>query len=164
VATEVAARSPSHPSLLTSGAAPAYERHQPEETALYTVVCEQLETFLARAREGDRPAPRFIEQELRAYLVDSVLTEVLIRQWVLTLPYPPRYRCAYDAALTSDILRVFLRALFSALRRRAKSQWDTPRGQCGSVTFIQRFGSALNLNLHFPPPVLADRLRDLLTK
>jgi hypothetical protein len=197
VATEVAARSPSHPSLLTSGAAPAYERHRPEETALYTVVREQLETFLARAREGDRPAPRFIEQELRAYfrcgilahgflrlhcdacghdrlvpfsckrrgfcpscggrrmadtaayLVDCVLPEVPIRQWVLTLPYPLRYRCAYDAALTSEILRAFLRALFSALRRRAKSQWDTPRGQCGSVTFIQRFGSALNLNLHF---------------
>ena len=84
-----------------------------------------------------------------AHLVDCVLPEAPIRQWVLTLPYPLRYRCAYDAALTSDILRAFLRALFSALRRRAKSQWDTPRGQCGSVTFIQRFGSALNLNLHF---------------
>jgi len=59
------------------------------------------------------------------------------------LPYPRRYRCADDAALTSDILRAFLRALFSALRRRSESQWDTPRGQCGSVTFIQRFGSTL---------------------
>jgi hypothetical protein len=197
VATEVAARSPSHPGLLTPGGAPAYERHRPEETALYTVVREQLEAFLARAREGDRPAPRFIEQELRAYLrcgilahgflrlrcdacghdrlvpfsckrrgfcpscggrrmvdtaahlVDCVLPEVPIRQWVLTLPYPLRYRCAYDAALTSEVLRAFLRALFSALRRRARSQWGTPRGQCGSVTFIQRFGSALNLNVHF---------------
>ncbi len=195
MATEVAARSPSHPSLLTSGSAPAYERHRPEETALYTVVREQFETFLARAR--DRPAPRFIEQELRAYLrcgilahgflrlhcdacghdrlvpfsckrrgfcpscggrrmadtaahlIDCVLPEVPIRQWVLTLPYPLRYRCAYDAALASEVLRAFLRALFSALRRRAKSQWGTPRGQCGAVTFIQRFGSALNLNVHF---------------
>jgi hypothetical protein len=65
------------------------------------------------------------------------------------LPYPLRYRCAYDAALTSEVLRAFLRALFSALRRRAKSQWGTSRGQCGSVTFVQRFGSALNLNVHF---------------
>jgi hypothetical protein len=73
VATEVAARSPSHPSLLASGAAPAYERHRPEKTALYTVVREQLETFLARARKGDRPAPRFIEQELRAYLRCGIL-------------------------------------------------------------------------------------------
>lgn len=84
-----------------------------------------------------------------AHLVDCVLPEVPIRQWVLTLPYPLRYRCAYDASLTSAVLRAFLRALFPTLRRRAKSQWGTPRGQCGSVTFIQRFGSALNLNVHF---------------
>ena len=193
MATKVAASSPSHPGLLTSVGASAYERHRPEETALYTVVREQLEAFLACAREGDRPAPRFIEQELRAYLrcgilahgflrlrcdacghdrlvpfsckrrgfcpscggrrmadtaahlVDCVLPKVPVRQWVLTLPYPLRYRCAYDAALTSEVLRAFLRALFSTLRRRARSQWGTPRGQCGAVTCIQRFGSALNL-------------------
>jgi len=197
MATEVASRPTSHPSLLISGSAPAYERHRPEETALHTVVREQLETFLARAREGDRPAPRFIEQELRAYLrcgilahgflrlhcdacgndrlvpfsckrrgfcpscggrrmadtaahlVDCVLPEVPIRQWVLTLPYPLRYRCAYDAALTGEVFRAFLRALISALRRRTKSQWAIPHGQSGSVTVIQRFGSALNLNVHF---------------
>ena len=70
MATEVAARSHSHPSLVTSGSAPAYERHRREETAIYTVVREQREPFLARAREGDRAAPRFVEQELRAYLRD----------------------------------------------------------------------------------------------
>lgn len=32
----------------------AYERHQPEETALHTVVRGQLETFLAREGEGER--------------------------------------------------------------------------------------------------------------
>ncbi|MEN8183019.1 MAG: transposase [Myxococcota bacterium] len=65
------------------------------------------------------------------------------------MPYPLRYRCAYNAVLTSQVLRAFLRGLFSALRRRAKAQWGRPGGQCGAVTFIQRFGSALNLNLHF---------------
>lgn len=84
-----------------------------------------------------------------AHLVDCVLPEVPIRQWVLTLPYPLRYRCAYDAALTSEVLRAFFRALFSALRRRTKSQWAIPHGQSGSVTVIQRFGSVLNLNVHF---------------
>ena len=29
---------------------------------------EPLETFLARARERDRPVPRFVERELRGYL------------------------------------------------------------------------------------------------
>jgi hypothetical protein len=89
-----------------------------------------------------------------AHLVDCVLPEVPVRQWVLTLPYPLRYRCAYDAQLTSQVLRAFLRALFAALRRRATDRWGTTRGQCGAVSFIQRFGSALNLNLHFHTLVL----------
>jgi len=89
-----------------------------------------------------------------AHLVDRVLPEVPVRQWVLTLPYPLRYRCAYDARLTSAVLRAFLRALFAELRRRARQQGSTPRGQCGAVTFIQRFGSALNANLYFHTLVL----------
>ncbi len=52
------------------------------------------------------------------------------------------------------MLRVFLRALFAELRRRARHQWSIPRGECGAVTFIQRFGSALNANLHFHTLVL----------
>jgi len=55
-----------------------------------------------------------------AHLVDRVLPEVPVRQWVLTLPYPLRYRCAWDARLTSEVVRAFLRALFADLRRRAK--------------------------------------------
>ena len=87
--------------------------------------------------------------ESAAHLVDRVLPEVPIRQWVLTLPYPLRYRCAYDARLTSEVLRAFLRALFAELRRRARQRWKMQAPQCGAVTFIQRFGSALNLNVHF---------------
>jgi hypothetical protein len=32
---------------------------------------------------------------------------------------------------------------------RARQQWGVTRGQCGAVTFVQRFGGALNLNVHF---------------
>ncbi len=84
-----------------------------------------------------------------ARLVDRVLPAVPIRQWVLTLPYPLRYRCAYDRALASEVLRAFLRALFAELRRRVRRHWGVRAEQCGAVTFLQRFGSALNLNLHF---------------
>jgi len=84
-----------------------------------------------------------------AHLVDRVLPEVPIRQWVMTLPYALRYRCAYDAKLTSEVLRAFLRALFAELRRRARRELGEQAEQCGAVTFIQRFGSAMNLNLHF---------------
>jgi hypothetical protein len=84
-----------------------------------------------------------------AHLVDRVLPEVPIRQWVLTLPYPLRYRCAYEARLTSAVLRAFVRASFAELRRRERRHGDMRAEQCGAVTFIQRFGSALNLNVHF---------------
>jgi hypothetical protein len=59
-----------------------------------------------------------------ASFVDRVLPAVPLRQWVLTLPYPLRYRCAWDARLTSEVLRVFLRALFADQRRRARRALD----------------------------------------
>jgi len=89
-----------------------------------------------------------------AHLVDRVLPEVPVRQWVLTLPYPLRYRCAWNSGLTSEVLRCFLRAVFADYRRRAKRDLRVSGGVCGAVTFIQRFGSALNLTPHFHTLVL----------
>jgi len=89
-----------------------------------------------------------------AWLVDRVLPRVPVRQWVLTLPYPLRYRCAWDARLMTEVLRAFLRSLFADQRRRARRLFGIPRGHNGSVTFIQRFGSALNLTPHFHVLVL----------
>jgi hypothetical protein len=51
--------------------------------------------------------------ETAAHLVDRVIPVVPVRQWVLTLPYPLRYRCAWDTRLTTEVLRAFLRALFA---------------------------------------------------
>ncbi|MFQ5764582.1 MAG: transposase, partial [Rhodospirillales bacterium] len=89
-----------------------------------------------------------------AHLVDRVLPDVPVRQWVLTLPFPLRFRMGYDARLTSDVLRAFLRTVFASLRRRAGRRWAIRWPQCGAVTFIQRFGDALNLNVHFHALVL----------
>jgi hypothetical protein len=55
-----------------------------------------------------------------AHLVDRVLPQVPVRQWVLSLPYTLRYHMAYDARLTSEILQIFVRRIFSSLRHRAK--------------------------------------------
>ena len=46
----------------------ARERHQPQETVLYRVVREHLETFLRTARERHGGLPKFIERTFRAYL------------------------------------------------------------------------------------------------
>jgi len=53
--------------------APSYARRRPEETVLHTVVREELETFLARAREREHPVPRFVKREFRAYLSCGML-------------------------------------------------------------------------------------------
>ncbi len=83
-----------------------------------------------------------------AHLVDRVLPDVPVRQWVLSLPRWIRYRLAYRPALTTQVLSVFLRTVFAWQRRRARAI-GVQRSQAGAVTFVQRFGSALNLNTHF---------------
>ncbi len=79
-----------------------------------------------------------------AHLVDRVIPHVPVRQWVLSLPRWARWMLARDSALASRALAVALRAIFSSYRLRAGVG-----GRCGAITFVQRFGSALNLNVHF---------------
>ena len=83
-----------------------------------------------------------------AHLVDRVFPRVPVRQWVLSLPFALRYRLAYDSEMVTAVLGVFIRALFGLYRRMARD-YGIDQTQCGAVTFVQRFGSAANLNLHF---------------
>jgi len=92
--------------------------------------------------------------ETAAHLVDRVLPEVAMRQWVLSLPFPLRYRLAYDRTLATPLLAAFLRAVFASLRRRARERYGVRDAKCGAVTFLQRFGGALNCNVHFHSLVL----------
>jgi hypothetical protein len=89
-----------------------------------------------------------------AHLVDRVLPTVPIRQWVLSLPFELRYRLAYDSGLVSEVLRIFIQTVFSSLRRRARQYRGIRKAQCGGVTFVQRFGGAINLNIHFHSLIL----------
>jgi hypothetical protein len=54
-----------------------------------------------------------------AHLVDRVFQEVLVRQWVLTLPYALHFRMAYDSRLVSEVHRIFVQAVFASLRRKS---------------------------------------------
>jgi len=92
--------------------------------------------------------------ERAAHLVDHVLpADVPVRQWVLSVPHRLRYRLAYDHRLCRTVLHVFVRALRSAYRRRARHQ-GLAGGETGMVTSVQRFGGALNAHLHFHTLVL----------
>jgi hypothetical protein len=91
--------------------------------------------------------------ERAAHLVDHVLPAVPIRQWVLSLPHRLRYLLAWDHALCRAVLATYTRALLSFMRRRARRQ-GIADGRSGAVTAIQRFGSAVNCNVHFHTLVL----------
>ena len=92
-----------------------------------------------------------------ARLADQVLPPVPVRQWVLSLPFKIRYRLAYDGKLIATLLAVFLRAVSGWYRRQARARGFTDV-RCGSVTFVQCFGSALNQST-FSRPHAGRRLR-----
>jgi hypothetical protein len=175
---------------------PAYRPRHPESTALYRIVAEHLETFLAEpVAHGAAPYPRYVERELRrfltcgvpahgfyrvrcsacgyerllglscagrlcpscwarrtadgaAHLVDRFLPSAPYRQLVLSLPYKLRIYLARDPRFLSAILGGYLKCVFAWQRHRGRVA-GIEDGHSGAVTFVQRFGGALNLNVHF---------------
>ncbi|MCZ7680805.1 MAG: transposase [Sandaracinaceae bacterium] len=90
--------------------------------------------------------------DLAAHLVDDVLPEVPLRQWVCSLPWAMRCMLAFDRALCADVLAVFIAALTRSMRRRAKrilSLRSVDDALVGALTVIQRSDSALRVNPHF---------------
>ena len=176
--------------------APAYLPRRPTETVLYRTVRENLETFLAHARETyERPLPQYVEQELRAYLrcgvfahgfarlrcetcrhdllvaysckgrgicpscagrrmancaahlVDRVVPDVPLRQYVLSLPHELRRLAAFKQDVLGALVKIFIDAVTAGYRARAKRE-GIEGAEVGAITFLQRFGGSLNLNLH----------------
>ena len=91
--------------------------------------------------------------ERAAHMVDHVFPDVPVRQWVLSLPFRLRYQLAWDHDLCRAVVAVFLRAVLGWLRRRARLN-GVDDGRGGAVAVIQRFGGALNLNIHVHALVL----------
>jgi len=109
---------------------------------------EQLVAFSCK-RRGFCPscgARRMVDSA--AHLVDEVLPERPIRQWVLSVPYPLRYLFATNPEVLSRVLTIVHRVIGTFLVKQA-GMTVASGAQSGAVTLIQRFGSALNLNIHF---------------
>jgi hypothetical protein len=91
--------------------------------------------------------------ERAAHLADHVFPAVPIRQWVLSLPHRVRYGLAWDHELCKRVVGALLREVARHLRDRARADGlADPRG--GGVAVVQRFGGALNLNIHVHALVL----------
>ncbi len=100
---------------------------------LYAIVRDHLETFFAHARETyEAPLPRYVEQELRGYLRCGVFAHGFVR----------------GADVLSALGRVFIEAVFARYRSWAKKE-GLGEAPTGAVTHVQRFGSSVNLNVHF---------------
>jgi len=84
-----------------------------------------------------------------AHLVECVLPWVPTRQWVVSVPVPLRYWMASSQDLTAKV-HTIIRTTISQYYVNQAVTHGVPREkvQPGSVTFIQRFGSAINVNVH----------------
>jgi hypothetical protein len=80
-------------------------------------------------------------------LVDHVLPDVPLRQFVITLPFPLRFPLAFDGKLLGQVLRIFIDTVASNYRKRLADR-GIAGGQYGAVTVIQRANSDLRCNPH----------------
>ena len=67
---------------------------------------------------------------------------------MLSFPYPLRFHLARDPAFLSQMLGGFLQCVFAWQRHRGRKA-GINNGHTGAITFVQKFGAALNLNVHF---------------
>ena len=108
---------------------------------------ERLVAFSCK-RRGFCPscgARRMVESA--ALLVDEVLPEQPVRQWVLSFPFQLRFLFASRPEIMGRVLGIVYRVIATHLVRKAGHTHQAAR--TGAVTLIQRFGGALNLNVHF---------------
>ncbi len=81
---------------------------------------EVLVPFSCKSR-GARPSCNARRaHDTAIHLVEQVLPRAAYRQWTLSLPIPVRFCLARDARLLSEVLGLFVRALFAFQRRTAR--------------------------------------------
>ena len=86
--------------------------------------------------------------ETATHLTDRVFPKKPMRQWVLTFPFQLRFLFARDPKVMGEVLGLVNRTLCSFLIKKA-GLTKKSGARTGSLTFIQRFGGSLNLNIHF---------------
>ena len=82
-----------------------------------------------------------------ALLVDEILPEAPYRQWVLSVPFQLRFLFASKPEVMSKAQGIVYRTIATHLIHAAGRTHETAHTR--AITFIHRFGSALNLNIHF---------------
>ena len=82
--------------------------------------------------------------------MEKLLGGLPVRQFVLSMPFELRFQMARDSKLMSVGLAIVNKSITHLYRNKAKTELGmTGALKTGAVTFIQRYGSSLNLNIHF---------------
>jgi len=108
---------------------------------------ERLVAFSCKARSCPSCNARRME-DAADHLVHDVFPSVPVRQWVISFPRRIRFQAARDPVFCSRLLDLFTRAVFAWQRRRGRLV-GVADPRTGGCTAVQRFGSAINLNVHF---------------
>ena len=85
--------------------------------------------------------------ESAEHLVENVLPVAPYRQFVVSFPVPLRYWLHTNQQLFAKVHKIISTELSRAYVTAAKTQ-GCLNPKAGSITYIQRFGSSLKLNLH----------------
>ncbi len=83
-----------------------------------------------------------------AQLVDCILPAVPIRQFVLSFPFELSLLAATKPEVLRALARIHAEELARHYKNAAKKSGETGKLHAGAVTFVQRFGSSLNLHVH----------------
>jgi len=83
-----------------------------------------------------------------AHLVDRILPAVPIRQFVLSFPFELSLLAATKPEVLRALARIHAEELARHYKQSAKKSGEAGKLHAGAVTFVQRFGSSLNLHVH----------------
>jgi hypothetical protein len=94
-----------------------------------------------------------------AHLVDHVIPPVPVRQWVISVPKRLRWHLAERPEAVSALTNIFISEVerlvqatagveFTRSEQAAHSRKGTDSPRIGAVSFLHRFGSALNHHVH----------------
>jgi hypothetical protein len=82
-----------------------------------------------------------------AHIVDKVLPNVPVRQWVVSFPYELRMLLAKQSDVLSAVLRIVMSLVLSWYVERGK-ELGISEPKTGGINVLQRFGGSLNFNPH----------------
>jgi len=87
------------------------------------------------------------QAEAATHLTENILPLAPYRQFVVSFPIPLRYWLNANKKLFATVIRILTRQIHRHYKKRANDA-GIDAAETGSIAFVQRWGSAANLNPH----------------